>query len=207
MSAVAASSTGVWVINNAGWYILGGTSAAAPIVASVYALAGNSVGSGLQLNYDPYGHLSSLFDVTGGSNGSCGGTYLCTGVAGYDGPTGGLGSPNGVAAFRNVVAQPADFALKAASTSLTLTRGGGNVNDTLTLTAANGYHSSAESSVAGLPAGVTATFSANPVTPTGTSRLILRAARNATARTYTLTVTARGADGKVHSQNLQVKVQ
>jgi hypothetical protein len=39
-----------------------------------------------------------LFDVIGGSNGGCGGSYLCTGVPGYDGPT-GLGSPNGVAAF------------------------------------------------------------------------------------------------------------
>src|SRR5206468_5449845 len=29
-----------------------------------------------------------------GSNGSCGGTYLCTAGVGYDGPT-GIGSPNG----------------------------------------------------------------------------------------------------------------
>jgi len=36
--------------------------------------------------------------VTSGSNGSCGGSYLCTGVAGYDGPTGN-GTPNGSGAF------------------------------------------------------------------------------------------------------------
>ena len=41
---------------------------------------------------------SSLNDVTSGSNGSCSGSYLCTGEAGYDGPT-GLGTPNGVSAF------------------------------------------------------------------------------------------------------------
>ena len=29
-----------------------------------------------------------LFDVVSGSNGSCGGSYLCTGVLGRDGPTG-----------------------------------------------------------------------------------------------------------------------
>jgi hypothetical protein len=40
----------------------------------------------------------SLFDVTSGSNGSCGGSYLCTSGAGYDGPT-GLGTPNGTGAF------------------------------------------------------------------------------------------------------------
>ena len=41
---------------------------------------------------------ASLFDVTSGSNGSCGGPYLCTAGAGYDGPT-GLGTPNGVGGF------------------------------------------------------------------------------------------------------------
>ncbi|WP_410640835.1 hypothetical protein [Amycolatopsis sp. lyj-346] len=45
-----------------------------------------------------YSHTSSLNDVRGGSNGSCGGGSLCTAVTGYDGPT-GLGSPNGAAAF------------------------------------------------------------------------------------------------------------
>ena len=33
-----------------------------------------------------------------GSNGTCGGTYYCTGLPGYDGPT-GLGTPNGIKAF------------------------------------------------------------------------------------------------------------
>ena len=66
--------------------------APAPIVAAVYALSGgtNSVQS-------LYG-TSGLFDITSGSNGSCGGSYLCTGAQGYDGPT-GLGTPNGATAF------------------------------------------------------------------------------------------------------------
>ena len=37
----------------------------------------------------------TLRDVVGGSNGYCGGDYLCTGLPGYDGPT-GLGTPKGV---------------------------------------------------------------------------------------------------------------
>ncbi|MCU1657677.1 MAG: peptidase and in kexin sedolisin [Pseudonocardiales bacterium] len=77
-----------------GWIQVGGTSLSSPLVASVYALAGNSVTHG---SY-PYSHSSSLFDVTSGSNGSCGGSYLCTGKPGYDGPT-GLGTPNGTGAF------------------------------------------------------------------------------------------------------------
>jgi len=64
---------------------------ASPIIGSVYALAGN--GSTVNYGSYPYGHLSSLFDVTSGSNGTCGGSYLCTGTIGYDGPT-GTGTPN-----------------------------------------------------------------------------------------------------------------
>jgi len=79
-----------------GWAAVGGTSASSPIVASVYALAGNT-GSTTYGSY-PYAHTSALFDVTSGSNGSCGGTYLCTAGTGYDGPT-GLGTPNGTGGF------------------------------------------------------------------------------------------------------------
>jgi subtilase family serine protease len=79
-----------------GWAAVGGTSASSPIIASVYALAGNT-GSTTYGSY-PYAHTSALFDVTSGSNGSCGGSYLCTAGTGYDGPT-GLGTPNGIGGF------------------------------------------------------------------------------------------------------------
>jgi len=103
VSAVADPQTGVAVYDTtansgqSGWLVFGGTSAASPIVAGVYALAGTPAG-GTQANGYPYAHPSSLNDVTSGSNGSCGGSYLCTGKSGYDGPT-GLGTPNGTAAF------------------------------------------------------------------------------------------------------------
>jgi subtilase family serine protease len=99
VSAVADPRTGVAVYDTygfGGWQVVGGTSASAPIIAGVYALAGN----GQSVNYSsfPYSHTSSLFDVTSGSNGSCSPAYLCTSGAGYDGPT-GLGTPNGTGAF------------------------------------------------------------------------------------------------------------
>jgi hypothetical protein len=78
-----------------GWVQVGGTSASSPIVASVFALAGNT--GSIDQSY-PYSHASALNDVTSGSNGSCGGSYLCTAGPGYDGPT-GLGTPNGTGAF------------------------------------------------------------------------------------------------------------
>jgi subtilase family serine protease len=98
VSAVADPATGVAVYDStpyqgsSGWLVFGGTSVSSPIIAGVYALAGNQ-----PLSFT-YGQTGSLFDVVGGSNGSCGGSYLCTAVAGYDGPT-GLGTPNGTGAY------------------------------------------------------------------------------------------------------------
>jgi hypothetical protein len=79
-----------------GWVQVGGTSASSPIIASVYALAGNT--STVNYGSYPYSHTASLFDVTSGSLGSCSPSYLCTAGSGYDGPT-GLGTPNGTGAF------------------------------------------------------------------------------------------------------------
>jgi subtilase family serine protease len=80
----------------ADWGVVGGTSVASPVIASVYALAGNA--ASVDYGSYPYSHSSSLYDVTSGSNGSCSPTYLCTAGAGYDGPT-GLGTPDGTGAF------------------------------------------------------------------------------------------------------------
>ncbi|GLV55582.1 peptidase S8 [Dictyobacter sp. S3.2.2.5] len=99
VSAIADPNTGVSVYDtygSSGWLVFGGTSVASPIIASVYALAGNA--SSVNAAQSLYTHTGSLFDVTSGSNGSCGGSYLCTSRSGYDGPT-GLGTPNGTAAF------------------------------------------------------------------------------------------------------------
>jgi subtilase family serine protease len=109
VSAVADPNTGVNVYDSncnainqllgqcfKGWGVVGGTSASSPLIASVYALAGNA--SSVNYGSYPYAHTSSLNDVTAGSNGSCTPAYLCTAGPGYDGPT-GLGTPNGVGAF------------------------------------------------------------------------------------------------------------
>jgi hypothetical protein len=87
LSADADPATGLAVYDTfgyTGWLQVGGTSLATPIVASVYT-------TDLR---DLYRHPEELYDVTSGSNGTnCSGTYLCTAVPGYDGPT-GLGTPN-----------------------------------------------------------------------------------------------------------------
>ena len=101
-AAIADPATGVAVYDSfahngaAGWLVFGGTSVSAPIIAGTYALAGN--GQNLRYASSLYANRDKLFDVTTGSNGPCGGSYLCTAGPGYDGPT-GLGTPKGVGAF------------------------------------------------------------------------------------------------------------
>jgi hypothetical protein len=91
----------VYIYTNGKWYVSGGTSAASPIIAATYALAGRPVAGTYPASY-LYGATGSLYDVVGGNNDvtfhSCTVAYLCNGVAGYDGPT-GLGTPNGIGAF------------------------------------------------------------------------------------------------------------
>jgi len=104
VSAVADPNTGVAVYDstasgtNVGWQVFGGTSAAAPLVAATFALAPTPAAAATSSPASfPYATPTGLNDVTSGTNGSCG-SYLCTAVTGYDGPT-GLGTPHGVSAF------------------------------------------------------------------------------------------------------------
>lgn len=101
VSAVADPNTGVSVYDSTayqgsvGWQVYGGTSASSPIIASVYALSGNT--AGYPASYT-WAHASGLNDVTSGSNGTCSTTVWCHAGVGWDGPT-GLGTPKGTSAF------------------------------------------------------------------------------------------------------------
>ncbi|NEC90917.1 S53 family peptidase [Streptomyces sp. SID12501] len=103
VSAVADPATGVSVYDTygdgTGWVTYGGTSASAPIIAGVYALAGTPGSSDYPAAY-PYAAAgtSALNDVTSGNNGTCTTSYYCTAASGYDGPT-GWGTPQGLDAF------------------------------------------------------------------------------------------------------------
>ncbi len=99
IAAVGDPNTPVAIYNtyqDSGWERVGGTSVAAPIIAGAYGLAGN--GATLTGAASIYSHLSSIFPVTSGSNGSCSAAYLCNGFSGYNGPT-GWGTPNGIGAL------------------------------------------------------------------------------------------------------------
>lgn len=92
VAAVGNPQTGVAVYNanNGGWVVIGGTSAASPFVAGIFAATGQGgqvSGAFLKANAD------KLYDVTSGSNGTCPSPILCNAGVGWDGPT-GYGTPN-----------------------------------------------------------------------------------------------------------------
>lgn len=178
VSAVADPNTGVAIYNTysqRGWLEVGGTSASSPIIASTFALAGTPAAGTYPSSYI-YQHASSLFDVTSGSNGSCGSAYLCTGEVGYDGPT-GLGTPHGTTAFAN-------------GNTVTVTNPGnqaGTVGTAVSLQVHATDSSSGQTltySATGLPAGLSISSSTGLISGTPT-----------TAGTYSVTVTARDTTG------------
>jgi subtilase family serine protease len=105
VSAVSDPATGVAVYDSygiGGWYVAGGTSAAAPIIAAMYVRGGHTaaVDGPNTLYAAPAGAFT---DVAFGQNGaahSCqtSAAPLCVSGPGWDGPT-GIGTPNGLAGF------------------------------------------------------------------------------------------------------------
>lgn len=175
VSAVADPATGVAVYQTyggSGWAVYGGTSASAPIIASVYALAG-APGTADYPNTYPYAHRGNLNDVTSGSNGTCG-VPLCTAGVGWDGPT-GLGTPQGTTAFAAgstssgpTITNPGSrTGVVGTATSLQLTASGGTTPYTWSAT--------------GLPPGMSISSSTGLISGTPT-----------TAGTYSVTATVSG---------------
>ena len=91
-------------VYNSGWSIDGGTSVGTPLLAGVFALAGNaaSQNGGKTFWETKHQRPDDLNPVLRGSNGYCSPTYLCVDgtheYKNYGGPT-GWGTPNGIAAF------------------------------------------------------------------------------------------------------------
>ncbi|MET7450932.1 putative Ig domain-containing protein [Streptomyces sp. NPDC005574] len=181
VSAVADPATGVAVYDTyggSGWAVYGGTSASAPIIAGVYALAGTPGSADYPAKY-PYTHTSSLYDVTSGSNGSCSPSYFCTAATGYDGPT-GWGTPNGTAAFTSGGSTGNTVTVTNPGSRTTAT--GGSVS--LQISASDSAGASLTYSASGLPTGLSINGSTGLISGTAT-----------TAGTYGTTVTATDSTG------------
>jgi hypothetical protein len=112
ISAVGDPATGLAIYNRdaaGGWAVIGGTSAAAPIVAALFASIGRGNVTAAQIAQS----TGALFDVTSGSNGACG-NILCNATTGWDGPT-GYGTPS--AALLSGAAAPGPGTLAVQITS------------------------------------------------------------------------------------------
>jgi subtilase family serine protease len=102
VGAVAVNASEYDTDSEGGWITVDGTSISSPLTAGMVALAGNST---KQTGGENLWKLTKaklkkdIYPVTSGSDGSCGGEYLCTagtkqfGI--YSGPT-GWGTPHGV---------------------------------------------------------------------------------------------------------------
>ncbi|MEV0206507.1 putative Ig domain-containing protein [Streptomyces sp. NPDC050788] len=181
VSAVADPATGVAVYDTyggSGWAVYGGTSASAPIIAGVYALAGTP-GSGDYPAKYPYSHTSNLYDVTSGNNGSCSTSYFCTARTGYDGPT-GWGTPNGTTAFTAGSDSANTVSVTDPGSQSTTT--GGSVS--LQIHATDSAGAALTYSASGLPTGLSINASTGVISGTAS-----------TAGTYQVTVTATDGTG------------
>jgi subtilase family serine protease len=123
------------------------------------------------------------------------------------GTSGSLTATTTLALTVNSTATP-NFTIAASPASVTVTQGASGTS-TITITSTGGFNSATTLSATGLPSGVTAAFSTNPVTPaangSATSTLTLTASSSATVGAATVTIT--GTSGSTtHSTTIALTV-
>jgi subtilase family serine protease len=176
---------------NGGWNEVGGTSESSPMIAAVFALAGNNGNGGNNAADSIYTHTGNLYEVTASNNGTCtppaADSVLCTATGAantYNGPT-GWGTPDGLTAFQST---------SGTGNTVTVTNPG---NQTGTVgTAASLQISATDSasgqtltySATGLPAGLSINSSTGLITGTPT-----------TSGSNSVTVTAKDTTGATGS--------
>ena len=200
VAAVADPATGVSVYQTYGgngWSIYGGTSAASPIVASVWALAGAPNAGDRSAQY-PYNHTGSFNDVTSGNNGTCSVSYFCNAGPGYDGPT-GLGTPNGTSGFSSgsaaetvTVSNPGNRT-GTVGTAVSLQISGSDSASKALTYSATGLPAGLSISSSGLITGAPTTAATSSTTVTATSGT----ATGSTTFTWTISTTGGGGCGGV----------
>jgi subtilase family serine protease len=145
---------------------------------------------------------SSVLTLTASATATTG-----TATATITGTSGSLSATTKIALTVNAAASP-NFTISASPASVTVNQGASGTS-TITITSQNSFNSATTLSATGLPSGVTATFSTNPVTPpangSATSTLTLTASASATVGTATVTVT--GTSGSTtHSTTITLTV-
>src|SRR5208283_799855 len=166
-------------------------------------LAASGLPSGVTAQFSPNPTTStSTLTLTASATAATG-----TATVTITGTSGSLQASTTLALTVNAAASP-NFTIAASPTSVTITQGASGTS-TITITSQNSFSSATTLSASGLPSGVTAAFSTNPVTPPAngsvTSTLTLTA--SATAATGAATVTITGTSGSLtHSTTIALTV-
>jgi kumamolisin len=176
----------------------GGTSFAAPMWAGFIALVNQQLAENGKttigfLNPTIYAenvtsaYATDFHDITSGTSGSY------SAVTGYDLVT-GWGSPKAalITELAGSTTTTPGYSLSSSPGAVTVVQGSTGTS-TITVSVTGGFNSAVTLSASGLPAGVTAGFSANPITGAGSSILTFTVA--ATAATGTSTITITGTSG------------
>jgi len=180
-------------------FYIAGTSAATPSLASVMALVlqngGSRVGNANPALYalasqQAGGGRAVFHDITNGNN-SVPGVSGYSAARGYDMVT-GLGSIDAFLLVNNWnKSRSSNFSLAAASTCISVVAGS-STTATLTMSTQGGFNSPVTLSAAGVPSGVTVTFSSTIITSAAPVTMIVTAATSAAAATSSLTITGTG---------------
>ena len=175
---------------------LGGFSGTVTLTAS-------GLPSGVTASFNPSSTAStSVLTLTASSTATTG-----TATVTIQGTSGSLAATTTLALTVNAAGTP-NFTISASPTSLTVTQGS-NGTSTITITSQNSFNSATTLSATGLPTGVTAGFSTNPVTPpaNGTATSVLTLTASATATTGNATVTVTGTSGSLtHNTTIALTV-
>jgi subtilase family serine protease len=185
------SGTSTITVTDAGGFTGSVTLAASGLPSGVTAAFGTNPTTG-----------TSVLTLTANSTATTG-----TSTVTITGTSGSLTATTTVALTVSATASP-NFTIAASPASLTVTQGAKGTS-TITITSTGGFNSATTLSATGLPAGVTAAFSTNPVTPaangSATSTLTLTASASATVGAATVTIT--GTSGSTsHSTTIALTV-
>jgi subtilase family serine protease len=217
ISLAAADHDGYFVVENGSFWIASGTSASAPSFAGIMALVAKSQHGAPQGNANPrlYALANSTEDpfhpTPSGDNTVPGVAGFTANGATYNLAT-GLGSVDAALLVNdwNSRSDPPTLALTAAAQSVAVSQG---VSAALAFTAATGgsFAGAVSFSVSGLPAGVSAAWSANSVAASASAgsnyvTLTLTAAQRSAIGYFPLVVSAAG-DGLTSEQTVTLLVQ
>lgn len=200
VSLSAAGHDGYLIVQEGGLYVVGGTSAASPSFAGIMGLvvqSANSRQGNANTVFYPLatrqrtGGAAIFHDITSGNN-SVPGLTGFSATAGYDQAT-GLGSVDAsvlVAHWSDGMIVPS-YRATAASNSASVTDGS-STNVALTVVVSGGFNAPVSFSIAGVPGGVSVTFTPAtlPAPGSGSCTLKLAAATGAKPGSYTVTITA-----------------